>query len=276
MKTHNLGKRENSREVRKAKESEGKSRKVPTDEAPRAKTPNDTRLIVAEMICNRKPYNAIAKKLRVSPKTISEVKKEIADGTIKIAEDGKATNHKNSELIEIGPLPKPLQMEILGAAHLERKSPQDLIAGLIRLDCKMRLKELSLSQLEPAAEFLEKALQRGWTSDQLVDILTRLQNSSISDLDQQSMDSLREFLECAKSRNLKPEHVIKIALRTEDEWKKIIQEAYDLGYQHGIKHYKAWLVDFAVDIFKNADTAYATLRSLDRVINLAEQKAMED
>jgi hypothetical protein len=66
------------------------------------------------------------------------------------------------------------------------------------------------------------------------------------------------------------------ARAAEDEWKKIIQEAYDLGYQHGIKHYKAWLVEFAVETFKNADTAHATLQSLDRVIDLAEQKAMND
>jgi hypothetical protein len=245
---------------------------VPTEEASKTKTPNDLDLAVAEMVHNREPYHVIAKKLRVSPKTISNVTKMIDDGTIKIAEDGKAICIRNSELIEIGPLPKQLQMEILGAAHLEGKSPQDLIAGLIRLDRKMRRRELDLNQLEPAAEFLEKAYARGWTSDPLIDILTRLHNSGISNLDQQSMGSLREFLECAKNRNLKPEHVIQISQKTEDEWKRIIQEAYDLGYQQGIANYKSCLVKQAVETFKKAD--HGMVRLLDSVIDSAAEKAI--
>ena len=246
---------------------------MPIKEAPNAKKPSDLDLAIAEMIHNRQPYNVIAQKLRVSPKTISRVAKMMTEGTIKIGADGKAMCHENAELIEIESLPKQLQMDILGAAHLEGKSPNDLIAGLIRLDRKMRLKELNLNQLEPAAEFLEKAYARGWKFGQLIDILTRLQNSSISDLNQQSMDSLRDFLECAKSRNMKPEHIIQIALKTEDEWKKIIQEAYDLGYQHGIRNYKSCLVEQAAETFKNAD--YGIVRSLDSVIESAEQKAKD-
>lgn len=274
MKTDRLGKTENLRKVTEAKESKGKPRKVPIEEELKTKKPNDLDLAIAEMIHNRQPYNAIAQKLRVSPKTISNVTKMMNEGTIKIGADGKAMCYKNAQLIEIGPLPTQLQMEILGAAHLEGKSLQDLIAGLIRLDRKMRLKGLNLNQLEPAAEFLEKAYARGWTSDPLIDILTRLQNSSISDLNQQSMGLLRDFLECVKSRNLKPEHIIRISLETEEEWRKKIQEAYDLGYQHGIKHYKAWLVELIAKTYKYE--SFSRIRILSDLVDSAEQKAMDD
>jgi len=274
MKSHKPGKRENSKEVREAKESEEKQRKVPTEESPKPKTPNDLTLAIAEMIHNRQPYHVIAKELHVSPKTISRVKKMMDDGTIMIAENGKAIYHKNSESIEIEPLPKPLQMEILGAAHLEGKSPQELIARLIRLDRKMRLKGLNLNQLEPAAEFIEKAYSRGWTIDPLIDVLTRLEDSGFSDLNEQSLGSLHDFLECTKSRNLNPEHIMQVAQKTEEDWKNINQGAYDLGYKHGVEHYRAWLVKLGVIAFKYSDISI--VRSLDRLMDSAQQKAMDD
>jgi hypothetical protein len=90
MKSYKLGKRENSRELREAKESEVNPRKVPTEVVAEAKTPYDLDLAIAEMVHNRQPYHVIAQKLKVSPKTISNAKKKIDDGTIKIAENGKA------------------------------------------------------------------------------------------------------------------------------------------------------------------------------------------
>jgi hypothetical protein len=276
MKSHRPGKKENSREAKEAKESEEKQRKVSTEELPKPKTPNDLNLAIAEMVYNRQPYHVIAHKLKVSPKTISKAKKKIEEGTIKIAENGKAIYNKNSESIEIGPLSKQLQMEILGAAHLEGKSPQDLIAGLIRLDRKMRLKGLNLSQLESAAEFIEKAYPRGWTMDLLIDVLTRLQNSGFSDLNEQSIGLLCEFLDCAKRRNLSPEHIMKVAQKKEDDWRRANQQAQETGYQDGIKHYREWIVKLAVETYRKEDNGFerARARELDRLLDSAEQRAM--
>ena len=274
MKSDKSGKKRNLKEVREAKESERKSRKVVVDEARKAKTPSDLHLAVAEMVHNRKPYHVIAEELRVSPKTISSVAKMIDGGTIKIGENGKAVYNKDSELIETGSLPKQLQMELLGASHLEGKSPEDVIAGLIRLDRKMRLKGFKLDQLESAAEFIEKAFSRGWTIDPLLDVLTRLEDSGFSDLNVQSMGALREFLECAKNRNLNPEHIIRVSLRTEEEWRKKIQEAYNLGYHHGIEHYTAWLVKLIAETYKYED--YGFQERLCGVLDTAEQRAMEE
>jgi hypothetical protein len=272
MKSYHLGKMKNLRKVPEAKESDGKSRKVSTEATTKAKTPDDLDLAIADMIRNRQPYNAIAQKLRVSPRTISKVAKMMNDGTIKIGADGKAMCHKNAEFIEIGPLTTQLQMEILGAAHLEGKSPQDLIAGLIRLDRRMRLKELTLDQLERVAEFLEKAYSRGWTNDPLIDILTRLENSGFSGLNQELLDLLREFLEKAKSRNLKPEHIIRVSQRTEDDWRRIIQEGQEIGYKDGIKHHADWLIDLAGKTYDNL----SLLQTLCKLSDLAGQKAMDD
>lgn len=244
---------------------------MPTEETAKAKTPNDLDLAIAEMVHNRQPYHLIAKKLKVSPKTISKVTKMMTDGEIKIGADGKATCHKNIQLIGIEPLPTQLQMEILGAAHLEGKSPQDLIAGQIRLDRKMRLKGLNLTKLEHVAEFLEKAYSRNWTSDMLIDILTRLQNTGFSDLNQQSMGLLREFFEYAKSRNLKPEHIVRISQEKEDEWKKKIQEGYKIGYKDGVERHASWFIELASKTYKDL----GLLQSLCRLVDSAKQIAME-
>jgi hypothetical protein len=136
----------------------------------------------------------------------------------------------------------------------------------------MRLKGLNLDQLERVAEFLERAYSCGWTIDQLIDIITRLKNSGLLDLDQQSLGLLHDFLECAKSRNLKPEHIIEISQRTEDEWRRLIQKGQEIGYQQGIDHHAAWFIELAGKTHKDL----GLLASLGSLVESAKQMAMGD
>jgi hypothetical protein len=271
MEVSELGKQEKVREAREAKDSEGKSR-----EASGADRVSDLYLDIAEKLFSRKPYNLIAKMLKVSPATISKVARMMEKGIIQIGKDGKALDTRNTRQTEIGPLigplPPELQQGVLGAAHLEGKAPLGVLADLVRLDRKMRLKGLDLKQLGQASKFLEKAHSRRWTTDRLLAAMTRLENLRLSDLDPQLIGLLRDFLAYARTHNLKPEQIVKISQKTETDWKKHIQEAYNMGVKQGAENLESWLNELIPKAF---DDIY-TQSLLSKVIVIAKEAVMSD
>jgi len=108
------------------------------------------------------------------------------------------------------------------------------------------------------------------TIDGLVNILTRLQNSGFSSLNPQLVGSLRESLEGARRRNLRPEQIIETSQRTESEWKKKIQGGYDAGLQDGIKAFESSMVDVAMETVGDLNV----LQSLCSLIDKAKFKAV--
>ena len=110
-------------------------------------------LEIAELLYQRKTYNEIASQLRVSPKTISSVKRKIEAGIIRIGKNGKAEYAKNAEPEVKGAssirlmLTEEQSKRLLGISHLEGgKDPLVVLDELLNYDCKMRRYGLTLSR----------------------------------------------------------------------------------------------------------------------------------
>ena len=140
-------------------------------------------LEIAKLMYQGKSYREIASLLKVSPKTISRVKRKIEAGIIRIGKNGKAEYAKNAEpeVKEASSMRLMLTEEqtkrLLGISHLEGgKDPLVIVDELLNYDSKMRRYGLTLSMRKILSETLEVALQRGWkinSEPDFVDAVTK-------------------------------------------------------------------------------------------------------
>lgn len=196
-------------------------------------------LEIAEKLFRRQPYNVIAKELKASPKTISKVRKMMDEGVIKISENGKASYVEGSESTMRGVVPHELWMEVLGASHLEGKSPEDTLRTLVNLHRTLVTKGLNLDALERLSQFLEKAYSREWKTDWLLSIIAKLWNSGFTHLDQQSLKCLSDLVAEMKTTELTPEGFIKAFRKRRAEWENDIKKAYDVGLKDGSQAFES-------------------------------------
>ena len=170
-------------------------------------------LEIAELLYRRKTYNEIASQLRVSPKTISRVRRKIEAGIIRIGENGKAEYAKNAEP-EVKEASVRLMLSeeqtrrLYGLSHLEGgKDPLVVLDELLNYDCKMRRYGLTLSRRKILSEALEVALQRGWkinAEPDFVDAVTKAHNLGILSWPAETVRFLLEVFNWAKSKGWNP------------------------------------------------------------------------
>jgi len=170
-------------------------------------------LEIAELLYRRKTYNEIASQLRVSPKTISRVRRKIEAGIIRIGENGKAEYAKNAEP-EVKEASVRLMLSeeqtrrLYGLSHLEGgKDPLVVLDELLNYDSKMRRYGLTLSKRRVLSEALEAALQRGWkinAEPDFVDAVTKAHNLGILSWPAETVRFLLEVFNWAKSKGWNP------------------------------------------------------------------------
>jgi len=171
-------------------------------------------LEIAELLYQGKSYREIASLLKVSPKTISNVRKKIEAGIIRIGEGGKA---KYSKKAEQGPevkaslrltLTEEQTMRLLGISHLEGgKDPLVVVDELLNYDSKMRRYGLTFSRMKVLSEALEEALQRGWkinAEPDFVSAVTKAHNLGLLHWPPETVKSLLEVLSWAKRKGWGP------------------------------------------------------------------------
>lgn len=193
----------------------------------------------------------IAKELRASPKTISKVRKMIDEGGIRISENGQASYVEGSESTMRGVVPHGLWMEVLGAAHLEGKSPEDTLRTLVDLHRMLVVKGLNLDALERLSQFLEKAYSRGWKADWLLSIIAKLWNSGFTRLDQQSLKCLSDLVAEMKSSGLTPQGFMEAFRKKRGEWENDIKKAYNVGLEDGSQAFESAILKSIENVVKD-------------------------
>jgi hypothetical protein len=130
-------------------------------------------------------------------------------------------------------------MEVLGAAHLEGKSPEDTLRALVDLHRILVVKGLNLDALERLSQFLEKAYSRGWKADWLLSIIAKLWNSRFTHLDQQSLKCLSDLVAEMKSTGSTPQGFMEAFRKRRGEWENDIKKAYDVGLKDGSQAFES-------------------------------------
>jgi len=229
-------------------------------------------LEIAEKLFKRQPYNVIARELRASPKTISKVRKMVEEGIVRISENGQASYAEGPRSTMSGVIPSELWLEVLGASHLEGKSPEDTLRTLVDLHRVLVVKGLNLDALERLSQFLEKAYSRGWKADWLLSIIAKLWNSGFTHLDQQSLKCLSDLLAEMKSSGLTSEGFIEAFRKKRGEWENDIKKAYDLGLKDGSQAFESAILKSIENVVKD----YGKRDWFYEIVRIAEMQALLD
>ena len=184
-------------------------------------------LEIAELLYQGKSYREIASLLKVSPKTISSVRKKIEAGIIRIGEDGKARYSKEAER---GPevkaslrltLTEEQTMRLLGISHLEGgKDPLVVVDELLNYDSKMRKYGLTFSKMKVLSEALDEALRRGWkinAEPDFVSAVTEAYNLGLLSRPPETLKFLLEVLNWAKRKGWEPLEFVNYVTRHYNE-----------------------------------------------------------
>jgi len=183
-----------------------------------------------------------------------------------------STLDKLTQLIKICSFLLQTKMEILGASHLEGKSPDDTLRTLVDLHRMLVVKDLNLDAIERLSHFLEKAYSRGWKADWLLSIIAKLWNSGFTHLDQQSLKYLSDLLAEMKSSGLTPQGFMEAFRKKRSEWENDIKKAYDIGLKDGSQAFESAILKSIENVVKD----YSKRDWFYEIVRIAEMQALLD
>jgi DNA-binding Lrp family transcriptional regulator len=160
-------------------------------------------LEIAQLLYERKSYSEIAKELKVSPKTISQVRKKVEAGVIEIDESGKAKYAEGKRAFAMGPggftLNDDQLARIYGIAHLENMSPSEVLDALLDDDRMLRRKYgLSFKERKMVSDTLNAAVERGWKIRSEPDIIDCIKKGWSMGIFNHQPETVMALLELAK------------------------------------------------------------------------------
>jgi DNA-binding Lrp family transcriptional regulator len=184
-------------------------------------------LEIAELLYQGRSYREIASLLKVSPKTISNARKKIEAGIIKIGEGGKARYSKKAEQepeVKASPrltLTEEQTKRLFGISHLEGgKDPLVIVDELLDYDSKMRRYGLTFSKMKVLSEALDEALRRGWkinAEPDFINAVTEAYNLGLLSWPSEALKFLLEVLSWAKRKGWRPLEFVNYVTRHYNE-----------------------------------------------------------